>query len=85
MSISRGFLAPFSFVWNHSNLMAPARNIIHEGEHWTDYACAAAYVLFVFGALLLLAFHVTMDTILVIGGVAAAVVVLKYAWYYLFR
>jgi hypothetical protein len=83
MSIWKGFAAPFSLVWNYSNLLAPARNMIREAEDWTDYACAAFWIVFVFTVLSFFAYHLSGEFILQLGAFAVTLVLVRLAWHYL--
>ena len=84
MSILKGFLAPFSLIWKYSNSLAPARDVLGEGEHWSNYVCAALYVVVLFGVLLFLAIHLSTEFVFTLLAIAATLVVVKYAWYYFF-
>lgn len=83
MSIWKGFVAPLAFYWNHSNVLAPARNIIREGGHWTDYLCAAIYLVLLNAVFLLAAHKLSTEFLLSVAALLAIVVALKYAWHYL--
>lgn len=84
MSIWKGLLTPFSLIWKYSNALAPARAVLGEAEHWSDYVCAVLYVVVFSGMLLFLAFHLSTEFIFTMVAIAATLVVVKYAWYYLF-
>lgn len=83
MTLWKGFLAPFSLVWNCSNVLAPARNMIEQAEDWTDYACAAFWIVFISTILLFFAYHLSMEFILQVGAVAVAIVTVRLAWHHL--
>ena len=83
LSLWKSFIAPFSFVWNHSNVFAPARNAFGEGAHWSDRAAAALYVAFVCCMLLFMAWHLSTGFVFGMLAVMALLVGLKYAWHHL--
>ena len=83
MSVWKDLLTPFSLLWKYSGLLAPARNIIREAEHWSDYVAAVIYIIVAFGVLLLLAIYLSTEFVYTLLAIAVALVVIKYAWYYL--
>jgi hypothetical protein len=83
MPIWKGFLFPFSLIWKYSNVLTPARNMVEKAEDWTDYACAAFWIVFVFSVIFFFAYQLSTQFILQLGAVAAALVTVKLAWYHL--
>ena len=83
VSIWKAFIAPFSLLWNYSNLFAPARNIIRQAEHWSDYVAAAIYIAAAIGFLIFLGSILSTQIMVTAIAVLGIIVIIKYAWYFL--
>ena len=84
MSMWKAFTAPFTLVWNYSNVLAPAQNIIKEAQHWSDYVAAVLYLGIAFGVLGFLAIDLSTEFVFTLLAILAVLVAAKYAYYLLF-
>lgn len=80
MSTISIFLKPFRFIWNRSQLLAPARTILEEAEDWTDAACVAGYVVLAVFLLYVAAISFSLEFLLALGRFAVAAVLLRIAF-----
>ncbi len=79
----RSFPNPFRFYFNHSRVLAPARNLYRQAEDWTDYAYAVGYLIFLFAMLLLGALTLPPAFIHALGAAAIVVILVRLVWQYL--
>jgi hypothetical protein len=70
---------PFRFVYQHSQLLAPARQILEDAEDWTDYVCAAFYLVLLIAVLYGLAVSLSTEFMLAVGGLAVTVILARIA------
>ena len=79
MSIHDDFLKPLRFIWNHSQLLAPARQIAEDAEDWTDRACAVGYLVLLGCLLYGMAIAFSWTAILSLGALAIVVILVRIA------
>ena len=71
------FFTPFRFVYHRSQLLAPARQILEDAEDWTDYACAAFYLVLLLAVLYGLAVSLSTEFMLAVGAFAVTVILAR--------
>jgi len=80
---NRSFPNPLRFYFNHSQLLAPARNLYRQAEDWTDYACVIGYLVFLAAMLYWAATTFSMSFLIGLGGFAITVILIRLGCQYL--
>ena len=69
---------PFRFIYEHSQLLAPARFMLEDAEDIMDYVLVVIYLLTVLLLLYVIGFLLTPKSMLIIGSTCVIVIAIRY-------